>query len=91
MLKNYRYVGEARINGVSFRNGTEILLHYGETYTLDDSEAFVQTLLKKRDANGMPRPWLVEVEATTTGHAASEAEEADENESTKQQPTKRSK
>lgn len=89
MLKNYRYVGEARINGVSFRNGTEILLHYGETYALDDSEAFVQTLLKKRDANGMPRPWLIEVE--TTGHAASETEEADETESTKQQPTKRSK
>lgn len=91
MVKNYRYVGEARINGVSLRNGAEILLHYGETYALDDSETFVQTFLKKRDANGMPAPWLIAVE-TGTGYAASETEETNEShEFTKQQPTKRSK
>lgn len=69
MTRTYRYEGEAPMNGVTLRDGTQTLLHKGKEYEFDDKEPFVLNLLGKRNAQGMPRPWLVEVPKATQAKA----------------------
>lgn len=65
-MKTYIYVGGPTINGFTSRDGTQILLHKNKTYRLDENDVYIKTMLAKKDANGMPAPWLVEVEGVVT-------------------------
>jgi hypothetical protein len=65
-MKTYRYIGGPAMNGFTSRSGLHVTLHQGREYELDEENEFVQTLLGKRNGNGMPAPWLVEVESTQT-------------------------
>jgi hypothetical protein len=49
------------MTSVKMREGSELTLHQGQTYTLDNTNEYVQTLLNKKDANGMAASWLVEI------------------------------
>lgn len=76
----YRYVGEAPINGVTLRDGTQTMLVHGCEYLLDSENEYVRALLAKRDANGMPRPWLVPVSGDAPQTTAADGtEEQDDN------------
>lgn len=89
MTRHFRYLGEALITGFSRRDGSEVLLHYGEVYELDDEEPFIRTLLGKRDERGMPKSWLVEVETSVS--STEEADDQEEQKYTDTSTKKRSK
>lgn len=60
-MKKFRYVGATPLLGVTFPDGREIVMHRGHEYTLDENNGYVKSLLAKRNDNGMPAAWLVEV------------------------------
>jgi hypothetical protein len=60
-MKNYLYCGGPAMNGATFRDGREVILHKGKVYTLDENDPYTLTMLAKQNENGMPAPWLVEV------------------------------
>lgn len=61
-MKTFLYKGGPAINGVTFRDGRQIMLHKGKCYELDETDPYTKTMLAKRNENGMPAPWLQEVE-----------------------------
>lgn len=63
-MKKFRYVGAAPLLGVTFPDGREVIMHRGREYTLDENNGYVKSLLAKRNDNGMPGAWLVEVTET---------------------------
>lgn len=61
-MKTFLYLGGPAINGATFRDGTQIMLHRGKHYELDETDPYIRTMLAKRDERGMAAPWLQEVE-----------------------------
>lgn len=84
-MKTFQYVGGPAQTGATLRDGTQLLMHKGRCYILDESSEYIRTLLAKRNANGMTAPWLVEVETPPEANAVGRFDSTEEPEKDEQQ------
>ncbi len=89
-MKNFRYVGGPAMNGVTFRDGTQLLLHQDKIYALDETDPYVKTMLAKKDANGMPASWLLEVEDADEDETSTDEDSDVSNDADDEAPTRNS-
>lgn len=83
-MKRFKYLGGPAQTGVTLKDGTSLLMHKGKDYDLDETSEYVQTLLAKRNANGMPSPWLMEVESDVPESPQEEESETTTDDSTEE-------